>query len=123
PQVHTGPDQGAPTVAVPAETALGAPTVFAVIGDPTTASPEHPGWVRVLLPVEPNATTAWVPSGSVTISHTPLRIFVDLEGRELRVEDDGAERLRTTVAIGTEENPTPTGATYVTELVDNVEPG
>ena len=39
------------------------------------------------------------------------------------MERDGAELLAATVAVGTDENPTPLGASYVTELIDNRDPG
>lgn len=114
----TAADDGEP-IAIGATTKAGAPTTFAVIGDPTAGTEP---WIEVLLPTEPNGVRAFVPRSSVTVTRTPMRILVSLGGRSLRVEDAGTEVFQTETAIGTPENPTPTGATYVTELIDNVDP-
>lgn len=119
PVVHTEASEGSTTVDIGPTTAAGAPTTFAVVGDPTA---DASGWLQVLLPTRPNGATGWVPAGSVTITKTPYRIFVELGTRKLRVERDGTELLAATVAVGTDENPTPLGASYVTELIDNQEP-
>ena len=119
PVVHAEASDGSASIDVPATTSAGAPTTFAVIGDPTG---ETTGWYRVLLPTRPNGATGWVPASSVAITKTPFRVFVALGARELRVERDGTEVLRAPVAVGTSENPTPVGASYVTELIDNQEP-
>lgn len=119
PVVHTEPSDGSPTVDIGPTTGAGAPTTFAVVGDPTG---DTTGWLRVVLPTRPNGATGWVPSGTVTVTKTPFRIFVGLADRKLRVERDGTRVLEATVAIGTSENPTPVGASYVTELIDNEDP-
>lgn len=119
PVVRTGPEDASEVIEVDAATRFGAPTTFAVIGNPTTG--DDP-WLEVLLPTRPNGATAYVPRASVTVTKTPFRVFVNLADRSLRVENDGEELMSTTTAIGTEENPTPVGASYVTELVDNNEP-
>ena len=120
PAVYQSASSNAPSVEIGPVTAFGAPTTFAVVGDPT--SDQNP-WIEVLLPTRPNGATAFVPRFSVTITKTPMRIFVELGAKTLRVEQDGAEVLTTTTAIGTSENPTPVGASYVTELIDNEDPG
>lgn len=120
PAVYETAAEDAPTIDISATTEFGAPTTFAVVGDPTAdGSP----WVQVLLPTRPNGATAYVARSSVAVTKTPMRIFIDLGSRSLRVERDGIEVLATTTAIGTEQNPTPAGASYVTELIDNEEPG
>ncbi len=119
PVVHTEASDGSPAIEIGPTTSAGAPTTFAIVGDPTG---DTTGWYQVLLPTRPNGATGWVPAGSVTITKTPFRIFVELGARNLRVERDGAELLAATVAVGTDENPTPLGASYVTELIDNQEP-
>jgi lipoprotein-anchoring transpeptidase ErfK/SrfK len=45
-----------------------------------------------------------------------------ITGRTLRVEDSGKSVLQVPIAVGTEDNPTPTGATFITELIENVNP-
>ena len=123
PKVRTEPVDSAKAVDIGPTTEAGAPTTFAVVGDPTTPAAEARGWYEVLLPTRPNGTTGWVPASSVKISKTPFRVFVDLTGRSLRVEDGAKTVMDAPIAIGTTANPTPTGATYVTELIRNTQPG
>jgi len=105
------------------KTEAGAPTTFAIVGDASSEStPKVPGWYEVALPTRPNGSTGWVPVASVEVTKTPFRLFVDLDARTLRVEKDGAGVYATEVAVGTEENPTPTNGTFVTELIRNVDP-
>ncbi len=122
PEVHTAPDLAAERLDIGPTTAVGAPTTFAVIGDPVATSDATDGWYKVLLPTRPNQSTGWVPVGSVELTQTPYRIFIDLGARTLRVENNGAAVFETPVAIGTDDNPTPLGATYVTELIENTDP-
>jgi lipoprotein-anchoring transpeptidase ErfK/SrfK len=123
PEVYATPSTDGERLDIGPTTAAGAPTTFAVVGDASTAAEaEVPGWHRVALPTRPNGSTGWVPSGSVVLTKTPFRIFVDLEGRTLRVERDGEGVFAAEIAVGTEENPTPQNGTYVTELIDNVDP-
>lgn len=123
PEVYAEPSTDAERLEIGATTAAGAPTTFAVVGDASSeATPVAPGWYEIALPTRPNGSTAWVPVGSVKLTRTPYRIFVDLGGRTLRVEDDGAGVYAAEIAIGTDENPTPTNGTYVTELIQSIEP-
>lgn len=119
PVVRTEPDDGSDPIDIPTETNAGAPTTFAIMGDPTVGADT---WIEVLLPTRPNGATAWVPRSSVAITQTGLRIFVDLSARSLRVEEDGQEMFAVPIAIGTAENPTPAGASYMTEFIDNDSP-
>ncbi len=118
PEVRVGPGDDADSIEVDARTGAGAPTTFAVVGDPTTSTE---AWIQVLLPTRPNGATAYVARSSVEVTKTPMAIYVDLAARTLRVEDGGDEVFTTTTAIGTDENPTPVGVSYVTELIDNIE--
>lgn len=119
PVVRAEPRDNSLAIEIPKETEAGAPTTFAVIGNPAA---DAGSWLQVLLPTRPNGTTAWVPASSVKITKTDLRIFVDLNARALRVERAGREILAKQIAIGNPANPTPVGASYVTELIDNNEP-
>ena len=118
PTVWSEPDQSSEPVEVPSTTPVGVPTTFAVVGDPQASGAP---WYQVVLPTRPNGATAWVPADSVTLSKTDLRLFVDLEGRSLRVERDGSEVMAVEIAVGTDDNPTPTGSTYMTELIKTVD--
>jgi lipoprotein-anchoring transpeptidase ErfK/SrfK len=122
PQVFTTADLQSAPISVPARTDAGAPTTFAVIGDPTQPDPTAGGWVQVLLPTRPNGSLGWVPPDSTTITKTPYRVYVELGPRRIRIEKDGVEVFSAPIAIGTAQNPTPTGGTYVTELIENVNP-
>jgi lipoprotein-anchoring transpeptidase ErfK/SrfK len=123
PEVYAGASLDAKRIDVAPKTEAGAPTTFAIIGDASAgATREVPGWYEVALRDRPNGSTGWVPESSVDVTKTPFRIFVDLKGRTLRVEKDGSGVFTTTVAIGTEENPTPVNGTYVTELIQNTDP-
>lgn len=123
PEVRVAPDPEAERIPIGATTEVGAPTTFAVVGDPGVTSAATNGWYKVVLPIRPNQGTAWVPAASVALTQTPMRVFIDLEGKALRVETNGATIFDATVAIGTDENPTPLGATFVTELIQNTNPG
>lgn len=122
PEVRTAPDPTAEMLDIGPTTEVGAPTTFAVVGDPGVTSTATGGWYKVVLPIRPNQGTGWVPASSVELTQTPFRVFIDLPGRTIRVENNGATVFDTTIAIGTDENPTPVGATYVTELIQNTNP-
>ncbi len=124
PEVYAEPSSDSERLDIGPTTAVGAPTTFAIVGEGDDVAPQPtPGWFQVALPTRPNGSTGWTPQQAVTVTKTPMRIFIDLAGRTLRVERDGQEVLAATVAVGTPENPTPTNGTYVTELIDNVNPG
>lgn len=118
PTVWSEPDEAAEPIEVPTKTPAGVPTTFAVVGDPQAAGAT---WYQVVLPTRPNGATAWVPASSVTLSKTDVRLFVDLNDRSLKVERAGDEVLAAEIAIGTTDNPTPTGATFMTELIKTVD--
>jgi hypothetical protein len=122
PEVRVAPDPAAEKLPIGPTTAVGAPTTFAVVGDPGETSAATNGWYKIVIPIRPNQGTAWVPAASVTLTQTPMRVFIDLAGRNIRVENNGATVFEAPVAIGTDENPTPVGATYVTELIQNTNP-
>lgn len=122
PMVFSEPDRASTRLEVPGVTPVGEHTTFAVIGD--ADDPDRPGadWLQVLLPTRPNGSTGWVPADSVTVTHTPFRVFIALDDRSIVVEQDSSAVFTTTIAIGTDENPTPVGPTFVTELIQTIEP-
>lgn len=123
PQVYEEPSTDATRLEIGRTTEVGAPTTFAIVGDASPESePAVPGWYEVALPIRPNGGTGWVPTGSVWVTKTPFRVFIDLDARTLRVENDGEGVFTAEVAVGTDENPTPRNGTFVTELIENVEP-
>ena len=70
-------------------------------------------WYRVLLPLRPNGTSAWVRESDVKLRRIDQRIEVDLSERKLRyyVHDELEEHF--SVGVGTEATPTGTGTFYV----------
>jgi L,D-transpeptidase catalytic domain len=70
-------------------------------------------WYRVLLPLRPNGSAAWVREDDVSLRRIDRRIEVDLSDRTLRyfVHDDLKKHFR--VGVGTDATPTGTGTFYV----------
>ena len=110
-RAHESRDRSSPAVVVPATTILGTSTVANVVEGPVD------GWVRIGLPMRPNGSTGWVELDSVELYAVEGRIVIDLSDRELILYRDGQEILRTSTAVGTSRNPTPTGEFYVTDRV------
>jgi hypothetical protein len=82
------------------------------------------GMAQVQLPVRPNGALGWVREGEVELSSTDYSIEVDLGDHRLVLHDgSGRSLMEETVAVGSAENPTPTGMFYVFELLRTEEPG
>jgi lipoprotein-anchoring transpeptidase ErfK/SrfK len=75
------------------------------------------GWIRALLPLEPNGSEGWVRERDVRLSDHPFRLEVDLGERRLTAYRAGRLLLRRPVAVGTSATPTPTGLFFTTQLV------
>ena len=75
----------------------------------------RPLLLHVQLPGPPNGRAGWIAAGSVRLFPVMDRIVVDLSGRRLYVFRRGRLRLRTRVAVGAPETPTPTGRYVVNE--------
>jgi hypothetical protein len=74
---------------------------------------QQPGWLRVRLVTRPDGSTAWVRAADVTIAATPYRIVVSLAARHLRLYRLGQQIMNAPAAIGTKQDPTPTGQYFV----------
>jgi hypothetical protein len=74
---------------------------------------EGEAWYRVLLPLRPNGSAAWVRERDISLRRIDQRIEVDLSDRTLRyyVHDDLKKRF--SVGVGTDATPTGTGTFYV----------
>lgn len=110
------PELVAPSRVLAAATSLGSPRVLLVEAGPVD------GWIEVSLPVRPNGSTGWVRSGSLDLQVLDYAIFVDLSDRRLRLEQDNEVVLETEVAIGSPNNPTPTGSYFVTDVIQLADP-
>jgi len=75
------------------------------------------GWVKVLLPVEPNGSDGWVRASDVTITSDTYAIRVDLSARNMTVFAGGKVLWEGAVAIGAPATPTPTGRYSVRMLL------
>jgi lipoprotein-anchoring transpeptidase ErfK/SrfK len=75
-----------------------------------------------MLPVRPNDVTGWVDTSELSLYVVDGKLVVDLSERSLTYFEDGEEVVETTVAIGTDRNPTPTGSFYVTDNVTLADP-
>jgi lipoprotein-anchoring transpeptidase ErfK/SrfK len=75
------------------------------------------GWIRVLLPLEPNGSEGWVRERDVRLTEHPFRLEVDLGQRRLAAYRADRLLLRRPVAVGNSATPTPTGLFFTTQLV------
>lgn len=91
---------------------FGTHQVLAVVG-----RPGDDGWAQVELPVRPNGSRGWIRTTGATLTVTGYRIDVALATHTLTVTNGGATVLSAPVAIGAPRTATPTGQTYVWELV------
>ena len=72
--------------------------------------------------MRPNGSTGWVAALDVRLEPVAARIEIDLHARALVLTVDGRQLARTSVAIGSSTNPTPTGSFYVTDRVRSANP-
>ena len=79
-------------------------------------------WVKVLMPVRPNGSTGWVRASDFVFRPIDLRIDIDLGDRRLTLLRKGKRVRSWTVAIGTPENPTPTGRFAIAEVIPTGDP-
>jgi lipoprotein-anchoring transpeptidase ErfK/SrfK len=70
-------------------------------------------WYRLLLPIRPNGSAAWVPREEVLLVRRNGRIVVSLSQRTLRYFVGNHVAARFAVGIGTPLTPTATGKFYV----------
>jgi lipoprotein-anchoring transpeptidase ErfK/SrfK len=110
-EVFSAPASAEPMIVLPKTTILGTTTVLALVDRPVD------GWAEVMLPVRPNGTTGWISLEAVELYVVDGRIEIDLSERQLVYSVGGEERFRSTVAVGTASNPTPTGLFFVTDRV------
>jgi lipoprotein-anchoring transpeptidase ErfK/SrfK len=111
--VYADASSGSKVVTKLAEkTPLGSPRVLLV-------TKTQPGWVQVSLPVRPNGSTGWVKADTVRVEPVFGKIEVSLASRTITLLQNGRKVVTSSVAIGSKQNPTPTGDFYV---VDRVKP-
>ncbi|MEX1037449.1 MAG: L,D-transpeptidase [Acidimicrobiia bacterium] len=114
--VYQTPADSEPVMNLPATTILDTVTVVTLVEAPAD------GWARVMLPVRPNGSEGWVRAADIEIYVVEGRLLVDLSEKTLTYYRGGEVVLTSTVAVGTERNPTPTGHFYVTDNVTLANP-
>ncbi len=105
---HAAPSANAGAVASVAPTHDGVTTSLPIV---TVRS----GWLEVRLGLPPPApATGWIAPTAATVLRSPYRIEVDLGSRRLLLFRAGTRTVCTPVAVGTPQQPTPTGHFFVT---------
>ena len=110
-EVYAAPGDEEALVTMPATTILNTVTVLTVIGEPID------GWAEVMLPIRPNGSTGWIRVDNVELYLVQGEIVIDLSDKQLTYTVDGEELITSTIAIGTNQNSTPTGTFFVTDSV------
>jgi lipoprotein-anchoring transpeptidase ErfK/SrfK len=117
--IYATPGDATPAWTFGSVTQFGSPTTVLVVA----AEPDG-AWLEVAVPVRPNGTRGFVRRDDVELARVQHAVWVDLASRTLRLVDaDGAVLLETPVAIGSPENPTPTGDFFVTDVIDTGDEG
>ena len=71
--------------------------------------------LKVLLPIRPNGTAAWIPRRKALLGHTPYYVRVRLRSRHVIVYRDGRRVRRFRAVVGAPATPTPTGLAAIYE--------
>jgi len=79
---------------------------------------QRDGWIKALLPMEPNGTEGWIPAASVTLSTTNYEIDINLTTYTLVLKDSGKSVFEASVALGAPTTRTPPGRYYITDPID-----
>jgi lipoprotein-anchoring transpeptidase ErfK/SrfK len=88
-----------------------APTILLAVAERRGAAGVR--WLKVSTPMRPNGQYGWVRADAVQSQPVYKRIVVDISSRQLSLYDHNKLRYRTRTAVGTLQNPTPTGLFYV----------
>jgi lipoprotein-anchoring transpeptidase ErfK/SrfK len=83
----------------------------------------RPVGYTVQLPIRPNGSTGFVSLRSVKLRPVRTRVEVDLIAHRLTLYRDGEQVLTSTIGIGAEYTPTPTGSYYVNQMLRADHPG
>jgi len=80
---------------------------------------QYQGWLHVFLPARPNSSTGWIKASDVSVSQ-PLQyeIKVTLAEHKLTLLKNGVVQWDAPAAVGTPDDPTPTGTFFFTDPLD-----
>jgi lipoprotein-anchoring transpeptidase ErfK/SrfK len=115
-EVFAGPNGSEMIRTLEPTTILGTTTVLMVVEGP------NEGWARVLLPGRPNGAEGWVRTDEMVAFVVEGRVVIDLSDRTLSYLVGDTEIIATTVGVGSETHPTPTGKFFVTDSVAMADP-
>jgi len=79
-------------------------------------------WVKVLLPVRPNGTTAWMRADAFDFREFKMQVDIDLGDRRLTLVRSGRPIARFPLAVGAPSTPTPTGSFAIAEIIPTGDP-
>jgi hypothetical protein len=83
---------------------------------------EQGDWLKVSLPVRPNGSVGWVKAADFsTIKHN-FRVEITLGAFDIKAFDGDQQVFQAKIGLGTDENPTPGGTYYTTELLEPPDP-
>lgn len=74
-------------------------------------------WLLVKLPSRPNGRRGWIPASHARIVRNRVRVVIDKSSRQLTVFRRNRPVLRTSIAVGSAANPTPTGSFATAERI------
>ncbi len=94
----------------PSPTQFDGPRVFQVIG-------ESDDFYHVMIPVQPNGSTGWIPKDTVELSEVTFRAEIDLSDDSLTVWDGDEVIVQTAAATGKPSTPTPLGEFFVRDII------
>jgi len=84
---------------------------------------QHDDWLKVLIQARPNHTEGWVKAADVDVTSTTYKMELSLADRHLTVYDGPTVVAETDVVIGKDTTPTPVGSFYLTEKIQQKNPG
>jgi hypothetical protein len=98
----------------PQRTSDGLPRVFAVTAIRDTAAC-RPASFRVQVPARPNGSTRWVKADAFRVMWVDTRIVIHVKAMRLELYRGSRVVLRSPIAPGAPDTPTPIGRFYVTQ--------
>jgi lipoprotein-anchoring transpeptidase ErfK/SrfK len=108
-QVYAAPNDPKPEATLSAVTSYGFPRTV-------LAFDQQQDWLHVSLPTRPNGSTGWIKASDVVLSQPLLiSIKISLANHTLSVLKGNTVVFTKPAAVGTAENPTPTGSFYFTD--------
>jgi hypothetical protein len=79
-------------------------------------------WLSVSLPIKPNGSTGWVKASEFEVKGHDFHIEVNLGAFTIKAFEADNQVFDARIGLGTDENPTPGGTYYTTELLQPPDP-